>query len=65
MMPTPPFSQNDLIILFVASLLIAIPSGMLLKRTGHNPLWAILVFFPPLAVLGLWVLALRGSNTSA
>jgi hypothetical protein len=65
MMMTPPFSQTDLIILFFVSLLIAIPSGILLKRTGHSPLWAILVFFPPLAVIGLWVLALKGSNSAA
>jgi hypothetical protein len=59
MMTPPPFSATDLLSLFIASLLIAIPAGMLLKKTGHNPFWALLVFFPPLAVIGLWVLALR------
>lgn len=34
-------------------------AGLVLGKTGRNPLWALLVFlFFPLLTLGLWLLAL-------
>ena len=34
-----------------------------LKRAGHNPLWALLAYFPLLGIIGLWVLALRAPRS--
>ena len=62
MMMVPTLSTNQLVILGVVLLLFAIPSGILLKRSGRNPLWAVLCFVPALALIGLWVLALGGSK---
>ena len=59
-MMVPTLSPNQLIILGVVLLLFAIPTGMLLKRSGRSPLWALLCFVPALALIGLWVLALCG-----
>ena len=50
--------------LFVFWSLFAIPSGVILKRMGHSPAWALLWYFPVLAIIGLWVLAF-GSRSSA
>ena len=61
-MMVPTLTQNQLIILGVVLLLFAIPTGMLLKRSGRNPLWALLCFVPALALVGLWVLALCGAK---
>jgi hypothetical protein len=47
-----------LLYLFVFSSLFAIPAGMVLKRMGYSPAWALLCYFPLLAMAGLWVLAL-------
>jgi hypothetical protein len=44
--------------LFVALSLFAIPAGIVLKRIGYSPAWALLCYFPLLAMVGLWVLAL-------
>ncbi len=65
MMTPPNLTTQQMLIIFVLFTLVAIPSGMLLKRSGRNPLWAILVYVPVLAVIGLWVLALRGPNNAA
>ena len=62
MMTVPTLSENQLLILGVVLLLFAIPTGMLLKRSGRNPLWALLCFVPALALIGLWVLALCGGK---
>ena len=64
MMMTPPnLSMMQLVTVFVVFTLVAIPSAILLKRGGHNPLWALLCYFPILAIIGLWVLALRAPGT--
>ena len=65
MMMVPTLSQNQMIILVVVLLLFAIPSGILLKRSGRNPLWALLCFVPALALIGLWALALTGPKTES
>ena len=62
----PVLSQTQEAILLGVLLLFAIPSGMLLKRAGRNPLWGLLWLVPVLALIGLWVLALTGpKQTSA
>ena len=53
----PVVSQTQMLILFVALSLFAIPSALILKKLGRNPAWALLCFVPVLAVLGIWVLA--------
>jgi hypothetical protein len=60
-LPAPPtLSHTQMLILLGLALLFAIPSGILLKRAGRNPLWAVLWFVPALALIGLWALALMG-----
>jgi hypothetical protein len=44
--------------LFVFWSLFAIPAAIILKKIGRNPAWALLTYFSPLAILGIWVLAL-------
>lgn len=41
----------------IAELLLAIPVGVILKRAGFSPLWAILAFVPALGIPALWLLA--------
>lgn len=41
----------------VAEMLAAIPAGMVLKRIGLSPWWALLCFVPMVAVAALWLLA--------
>ena len=67
MLPPPPnLSHTDAMLLLGLALLFAIPSGILLKRAGRNPLWGALWFVPLLALIGLWALALMGpKNTDA
>jgi uncharacterized membrane protein YhaH (DUF805 family) len=52
-----PFDTSMLAFLMVGEALFAIPAGMVLKRTGHSPWWALLCFIPVAAMAGLWVLA--------
>jgi hypothetical protein len=60
MWPPPNLTQTQILILLGLALLFAIPSGILLKRAGRNPFWAVLWFVPALALVGLWALALMG-----
>lgn len=53
MMPSSSFMMTFLVV----ATLFAIPTGMVLKRTGHSMWWALLCFIPIAALLGLWVLA--------
>lgn len=52
-------------ILVVALLLY--PTGRILRRMGFSPLWSILIFFPIVNLIGLWIVALadwpRGSKS--
>lgn len=43
-------------ILFVAA--VVYPIGVILKRLGHSPLWAVLAFVPVVNIIGLWIVAL-------
>jgi hypothetical protein len=49
--------QQVMTFVFVTELLLAIPLGLVLKRLGFNPLWALLSFFPALGIPALWLLA--------
>jgi len=53
----PVISPQIIYVTLALELLIAIPAGMSLKRIGYSPWWALLCFFPFLAIVGLWVLA--------
>ena len=64
-MQLPVISNLEMLMVVLVMTLFAIPSAMLLKRTGHNPYWALLAYMPALALIGLWVLALRGARASA
>ncbi|HUO03050.1 MAG TPA: hypothetical protein VMU31_09740 [Rhizomicrobium sp.] len=57
MMPMMPISMSTFIFMTMAEALFAIPAGLVLKRTGHSPWWALLCFIPVAALLGLWVMA--------
>jgi uncharacterized membrane protein YhaH (DUF805 family) len=57
-MTTMPFSTSSIVIMLVFLALFAIPAGIVLRRTGHSPWWALLCFVPIAAMLGLWVMAL-------
>jgi hypothetical protein len=57
-------TPHVVMLLFVFWSLFAIPAALLLKRLGRHPAWALLTYFPPLAIIGLWVLALSGPKSS-
>lgn len=46
-----------LIIVLMFMLLWVIPLGLIFKKAGFNPLWAILAFFPLMGIVMVWVLA--------
>ena len=50
-----------LLAFFIAGwlLIFFLPSFKIIQRTGHSGWWSLLVFVPPAAVAGLWVLAYR------
>lgn len=58
----PVLSQTTSLILIGVLVLFAIPTGVLLKRSGRNPAWALLCLIPVLALIGLWVLAFAGGE---
>lgn len=33
------------------------PVGVILRRIGYSPFWALLAFFPLLNLIGLWIVA--------
>jgi len=36
-----------------------IPAARILKRTGHNPAWCLLFFFPVINLIMFWVFAFK------
>jgi hypothetical protein len=40
-------------------ILVLIPVGKLLRRTGHNPGWCLLALFPVLNLIALWLFAFK------
>lgn len=43
--------------LIVAFVVVGIPTGVILRRLGYSEWWALLLFIPGGALVGLWVLA--------
>lgn len=43
--------------LVVAFIVVGIPTGIVLKRVGYSEWWALVLFIPGGALVGLWVLA--------
>lgn len=43
--------------------LILYPVGLILRRLGYSPLWAVLIFVPIVNLIGLWVVALDGEKS--
>jgi hypothetical protein len=52
-------------VLFIFWSLFAIPAALILKKLGRNPAWALLAYFTPLAIIGIWVLALTLPSRSS
>jgi hypothetical protein len=44
-------------------ILVLIPVGKLLRRTGHNPVWCLLALFPVLNLIALWFFAFKPWHT--
>ena len=53
------FTLFHWIFLLVILACVAIPVGRILKRTGHNPLWALFCFLPVVNFVLLWVFAFK------
>jgi hypothetical protein len=51
------FSFWHLLILAIWVAAVGWPIGIILRRVGFSPWWAILAFVPLANVVGLWVLA--------
>jgi hypothetical protein len=43
--------------LIVTFIVLVIPTGMILKRLGYSEWWALVMFIPGGALIGLWILA--------
>lgn len=43
--------------LIVVFIVVVLPTGMVLKRLGYSEWWALVLFIPGGALIGLWVLA--------
>jgi uncharacterized membrane protein YhaH (DUF805 family) len=52
-----PLDTSTIITLMLGLALFAIPAGLVLKRMGISPWWALLCFIPVAALVGLWALA--------
>lgn len=54
--PEPPFSSR----LGLALLILVLPAhGVLWRRTGHSPLWALFMFLPVTGLAAVYVLAFK------
>lgn len=60
----PVITQSQMLVLFVALSLFAIPAALILKKMDRNPAWALLCYVPVLAMIGLWVLAFAPGSKS-
>lgn len=43
--------------LVVTFIVLVVPTGMVLKRLGYSEWWALVMFIPGGALIGLWILA--------
>jgi hypothetical protein len=42
--------------------LVGYPLGLILKRLGFSPFWAVVAFVPIINIVGLWVVALSSGR---
>jgi hypothetical protein len=48
---------SPLVMLFIILLIVVFPVFRIIKRTGHSGWWTLVMFFPLLNLVGLWLLA--------
>ena len=53
----PQVTTVEIVILLIIAIVAIIPSVIILRRLGFNPLWAIIAPISPLNFLGLWIIA--------
>lgn len=51
------YTISVIIALIVAFIIVGIPTGVVLRRLGYSEWWALVLFVPGGALIGLWVLA--------
>jgi len=51
------YGPLGLILPFVAFFLVLVPVAQLLRRTGHNPAWSLLVLLPGVNLIAGWFFA--------
>lgn len=51
------FMNSPIVMLAIILVIVLLPITKILQRTGHSPWWGLLLFIPPLNLIGLWVLA--------
>ena len=51
------YTISVIIALIVAFIIVGIPTGVVLRRLGYSEWWALVMFIPGGALIGLWVLA--------
>jgi hypothetical protein len=54
---------SPILFVIVFLFLSLIPAGIILRRTGHNPLWCVLALFPVLNLGALWFFAIKSWPT--
>jgi len=53
------YGPLGLILPFVAFFLVLVPVTQLLRRTGHNPAWSLLVLLPGVNLIAAWFFAFK------
>jgi len=53
------FSIWHWLILFVISLTVFVPTGKILARTGHSPIWVLLLLIPGINWIAIWFFAFK------
>lgn len=53
------YSHFPFVVAVVFLILVLVPTVQLLRRTGHHPVWSILVLFPVLNLVALWFFAFK------
>lgn len=52
-------SVFQIILILIIMVAYVWPMGLVIKRIGFSPWWALLMFITPLNIIGIWVLATR------
>ena len=53
------YGPLGLIVPLVTFFLVLVPVAQLLRRTGHNPVWSLLVLFPGVNLIAAWFFAFK------